>query len=160
MLGVSDLTLQPLHSATTDALHTHTQHPLSALPVRAPLHEIRASVARGEWRALYLWKEGQAVPAHQALCPHTCAMIGQFVEGSPHVSSAIDRSAVMQGTGLGYCYLSLLQPGTVIQPHCGPTNLRLRVHLGLCCDDSYVLIWMFSYFGSVDSIACSGRKSR
>lgn len=137
VLGVSDVTLQPLESALPDTTSTPTSHPLTALPVRTPLHEIRASVARGEWRALYLWKEGQAVPAHHALCPHTCAVIGQFVEHSNHVL-ATDDCAVMQGTGLGYVYVSLLQPGTVIQPHCGPTNLRLRVHLGLSCDDQCV----------------------
>jgi aspartyl/asparaginyl beta-hydroxylase (cupin superfamily) len=140
VLGVSDVTLQPLESSTTDTTATDIAHPLTALPVRTPLHEIRASVARGEWRALYLWKEGQAVPAHHALCPHTTAVIGQFVEHGEHVTSTapIDQSPVMQGTGLGYVYVSLLQPGTVIQSHCGPTNLRLRVHLGLSCDDSYV----------------------
>lgn len=131
MLGVSDVTLQPLESAPSDTTNTTNTHPLTALPVRTPLHEIRASVARGEWRALYLWREGQAVPAHQALCPHTCAVIGQFIE---HESASPAQSVVMQGTGLGYVYVSLLQPGTVIQPHCGPTNLRLRVHLGLSCD--------------------------
>jgi len=32
-------------------------------------------------------------------------------------------------------YFSALAPGTFIRPHCGPSNLRLRCHLGLCVPD-------------------------
>jgi len=34
---------------------------------------------------------------------------------------------------LGVCdaYISRLTPGTHIKPHCGPTNLRIRTHLGI-----------------------------
>lgn len=32
---------------------------------------------------------------------------------------------------LGSAFFSLLAPGARLRPHCGPTNARLRAHLGL-----------------------------
>jgi hypothetical protein len=32
---------------------------------------------------------------------------------------------------LGSAFFSLLSPGARLRPHCGPTNARLRAHLGL-----------------------------
>ena len=31
----------------------------------------------------------------------------------------------------GSAYFSALTPGARLRPHCGPTNVRLRVHVGL-----------------------------
>ena len=31
----------------------------------------------------------------------------------------------------GHAFLSVLEPGTHILPHCGPSNYRLRIQLGL-----------------------------
>jgi aspartate beta-hydroxylase len=35
------------------------------------------------------------------------------------------------GTPFGYAFFSKLHPDSTIQPHTAPTNLRLRIHLGL-----------------------------
>ena len=32
---------------------------------------------------------------------------------------------------MGSAYFSVLTPGARLRPHCGPTNVRLRVHIGL-----------------------------
>ena len=32
---------------------------------------------------------------------------------------------------MGSAYFSVLTPGARLRPHCGPTNIRLRVHIGL-----------------------------
>ena len=32
---------------------------------------------------------------------------------------------------LGSAYFSFMRPGTLLKAHCGPTNARLRCHLGL-----------------------------
>ena len=32
---------------------------------------------------------------------------------------------------VGSCFFSRMQPGTHLRAHCGPTNLRLRVHIGM-----------------------------
>lgn len=34
----------------------------------------------------------------------------------------------------GAVYLSIMEPGTQVRPHCGPSNLRLRYHLALEAD--------------------------
>ena len=43
--------------------------------------------------------------------------------------SALRRDAT--SCSLGSAYFSLLRPHTRLKPHCGPTNARLRAHLGL-----------------------------
>jgi len=38
---------------------------------------------------------------------------------------------IASGCALGYVYFSVLTPGSHIASHCGPSNVRLRAHLGL-----------------------------
>ena len=38
----------------------------------------------------------------------------------------------------GAAYFSVLSPGARLRPHCGPTNIRLRVHVGLSVPDGNV----------------------
>ena len=57
--------------------------------------------------------------------PYTCGLLGSM----PEIST----------TAIGDVKFSLMQPGTVVRPHTGPTNRRVRVHLGLdvppgCCE--------------------------
>ena len=42
-----------------------------------------------------------------------------------------DQSVNPGGCAFGSAYLSRLAPGTVIRPHCGPCNARLRVSVGI-----------------------------
>ncbi len=73
-------------------------------------------VDAGGWNVLYLHSLGSRVEANCALCPETV----QAVE-----------DAIGQSCAMGLVYLSAMAPGTRLAPHCGHTNARLRVHLGL-----------------------------
>lgn len=70
---------------------------------------------RGSWRTSQLSILGQGIEENRRLCPATTAVVDSIAE----------RSAT------GHVYFSALEPGTVFHPHCGETNVRLRVHLGL-----------------------------
>lgn len=74
-------------------------------------------VQEGLWQQLVLFENGQKVKGGCLKAPRTC----QIVESFPEALS-IQRGQVK---------FSLLQPGTWIHPHTGPTNCRLRAHLGL-----------------------------
>ena len=49
----------------------------------------------------------------------------------PHTASTIASRPEFNTVFLGTSFFSRLLPGTHIEPHCGPSNLRLRCHLGL-----------------------------
>jgi aspartyl/asparaginyl beta-hydroxylase (cupin superfamily) len=36
---------------------------------------------------------------------------------------------------VGFVYFSMMVPGTMIKPHCGPVNTRIRYHLTLSHDE-------------------------
>ena len=40
----------------------------------------------------------------------------------------------------GSAFFSLLRPGTHLRSHCGPTNARLRVHLGIAVPEGPCMI--------------------
>lgn len=69
-------------------------------------------IYRGKWTVFGLYKFGERVDEHCALCPKTTAL----VEAIP---------------GLVTAGFSSLAPGTHITPHVGYTNEVLRCHLGL-----------------------------
>ena len=55
-------------------------------------------------------------------------------DGAPQTCAALSALAALTAGGLssqGQIKFSLLRPGTHILPHTGPTNARLRLHLGL-----------------------------
>jgi len=72
-------------------------------------------VERGAWRTFPLYDRGARDEAVARACPVTT----QLVESIPGATSA------------GLAYFSAMEPRTRIRPHCGPTNSRLRCHLGL-----------------------------
>lgn len=72
-------------------------------------------VDRGHWNVLYFHSAGRRVEDGHRLCPRTAAIL----EAIPGVGDA------------GQVYLSVLSGGTHIAAHCGPTNTRLRCHLGI-----------------------------
>ena len=61
--------------------------------------------------------QGIADSANCKLVPTVC----KLVEDLPEVASMV----------FGDVKLSIVQPGTHIAAHCGPTNMKLRLHLGL-----------------------------
>ena len=69
----------------------------------------------GNWDVLFLYERGKR---NDDVCKRL-----------PTLSAIIDRYAIKGLAGLSY--LSRLKPHTAIASHCGPTNLRLRCHLGL-----------------------------
>ncbi|CAG9769531.1 unnamed protein product [Ceutorhynchus assimilis] len=71
----------------------------------------------GTWKQLELFARGQKFSKNCARSPVTCGIIQNFVDAS--------------GCRRGQSKFSVMHPGTHVWPHCGPTNCRLRVHLGL-----------------------------
>ena len=49
----------------------------------------------------------------------------------PQTCFHLSRISMETGVPVHKAILSVMQPGAHIQPHCGPTNARLRVHLAL-----------------------------
>lgn len=72
----------------------------------------------GSWDVFHLINQGSAVPENQALCPQTMNIINSL-------------STSMKKNVFGNVMFSVLRPGTEITPHYGPTNIRLRCHLGI-----------------------------
>ena len=92
----------------------------SADAAAAAAFAARGSEGGGGWGGLYLWNQGLEDRANLASCPATAAAL-----------SALGGGVLLRGCSLGFAFFSVLRPGTVIRPHCGSTNLRLRAHLAL-----------------------------
>lgn len=72
---------------------------------------------KGDWKQYVLYIRGQKNKDNCAKVPKTCALI--------------DRISAAKTNKRGQVKFSVIHPGTHIWPHCGPTNCRLRAHLGL-----------------------------
>ncbi|XP_038161650.1 aspartyl/asparaginyl beta-hydroxylase isoform X2 [Cyprinodon tularosa] len=72
---------------------------------------------KGEWGQYTLWQQGKRVGNACQGVPKTCALMDRFPE-----ATSCKR---------GQIKFSVMQPGTHVWPHTGPTNCRLRMHLGL-----------------------------
>lgn len=79
----------------------------------------------GEWKQLELYSRGREVTENCRKCPFTCKIVSQFLDA--------------KNCRRGQVKFSLLHPGSHIWPHCGPTNCRLRSHLGLKVPDNTFL---------------------
>jgi aspartate beta-hydroxylase len=77
-------------------------------------------MGRAGWDIFPFYERGRRNEANCALCP----TITRIIEGSNTVR-----------TLAGLLYVSKLRPGMHIQPHIGPTNMRLRCHLGINIPD-------------------------
>lgn len=75
----------------------------------------RGLTTRGAWRKVPLWSHGKAHEEHLARCPRTAATLA----GLPLCRA------------LGMAYFSQISGGTDVKAHFGPTNARIRYHLGL-----------------------------
>eukprot|EP01127_Copromyxa_protea_P008953 TRINITY_DN2073_c0_g1_i3.p1 TRINITY_DN2073_c0_g1~~TRINITY_DN2073_c0_g1_i3.p1 ORF type:complete len:212 (+),score=29.13 TRINITY_DN2073_c0_g1_i3:77-637(+) len=79
---------------------------------------IKSSVAENSvWNTYLLVDEGKVHSENVLECPRTW--------------EALRKLPLLEGCSLGYVYVSVVQPGTFITPHCGPTNTKLRCHLPL-----------------------------
>ncbi|XP_036372764.1 aspartyl/asparaginyl beta-hydroxylase isoform X3 [Megalops cyprinoides] len=72
---------------------------------------------KGEWGQFTLWQQGKKVENSCRSVPKTCALLERYPEAT--------------GCKRGQIKYSVMQPGTHVWPHTGPTNCRLRMHLGL-----------------------------
>ncbi|CAH2285284.1 aspartyl asparaginyl beta-hydroxylase isoform X4 [Pelobates cultripes] len=72
---------------------------------------------KGDWSQYTLWQRGQKNEKSCKNSPRTCSLLERFPESS--------------GCRRGQIKYSVMHPGTHVWPHTGPTNCRLRMHLGL-----------------------------
>ncbi|XP_028904543.1 aspartate beta-hydroxylase domain-containing protein 2 [Ornithorhynchus anatinus] len=73
---------------------------------------------RGQWLTFPLVSRGVRVPRNCRRCPRTFRLLGTL------------RTCIGNNV-FGNACISVLGPGTVVAEHYGPTNVRLRCHLGL-----------------------------
>jgi hypothetical protein len=74
----------------------------------------------GDWDVVFLYERGRR---HDEVCA-ACPVTTRVIEGEGAMRTAA-----------GLIYVSRMRPGTHIQPHRGPTNLRVRCHLGIAVPD-------------------------
>uniref|UniRef100_A0A914VUX4 Aspartyl/asparaginy/proline hydroxylase domain-containing protein n=1 Tax=Plectus sambesii TaxID=2011161 RepID=A0A914VUX4_9BILA len=72
---------------------------------------------KGDWKQFTLYSKGRRHERNCAKTPRTCKVVEAFTAATKCTRGQI-KFSVMQG-------------GTRVWPHCGPTNCRLRGHLGL-----------------------------
>lgn len=72
---------------------------------------------RGDWSQFTLWQQGRKNENACKGVPKTCTLLEKFSETT--------------GCRRGQIKYSIMHPGTHVWPHTGPTNCRLRMHLGL-----------------------------
>ncbi|KAI8128539.1 Aspartyl/asparaginyl beta-hydroxylase [Lucilia cuprina] len=72
---------------------------------------------KGDWKQFELYARGEQRRENCLQAPITCSLIEQF--------------PAARGCRRGQVKFSVMHPGTHIWPHCGPSNCRLRAHLGL-----------------------------
>ncbi|CAK6984724.1 aspartyl/asparaginyl beta-hydroxylase, partial [Scomber scombrus] len=72
---------------------------------------------KGEWGQYTLWQQGRKAGSACQTVPKTCSLLERYSEAT--------------GCKRGQIKFSVMQPGTHVWPHTGPTNCRLRMHLGL-----------------------------
>ncbi|XP_069678122.1 dentin sialophosphoprotein isoform X2 [Periplaneta americana] len=71
----------------------------------------------GNWQQFELYARGRRIAANCGKTPYTCQLISEF--------------PAARDCRRGQVKFSVMQAGTHVWPHCGPTNCRLRSHLGL-----------------------------
>ncbi|XP_054478490.1 aspartyl/asparaginyl beta-hydroxylase isoform X2 [Anoplopoma fimbria] len=94
-----------------EALNVMDQNTGSFVPEEENLRE------KGEWGQYTIWQQGKKV--------------GNACQGVPKTCSLLERYSEATGCKRGQIKFSVMQPGTHVWPHTGPTNCRLRMHLGL-----------------------------
>jgi aspartate beta-hydroxylase len=118
-----DLEVQPFYDAQelplVRDLEAHAPEILTEALALEPLgfqDEAEPILRRGTWSVMFLYERGRRNEEHCRRAPVTAAII--------------ERHRTHRTIG-GLAYFSNLAPNTYVSPHYGPTNLRIRVHLGL-----------------------------
>jgi aspartyl/asparaginyl beta-hydroxylase (cupin superfamily) len=109
----------PLANYLRTHFHAIREEILALEPAR--FHPESERIGRtGEWDVLFLYERGRRRDEVCAACPVT--------------TEGIEAHGAMR-TMAGLIYVSRMRAGTHISPHRGPTNLRLRCHLGVKVPD-------------------------
>jgi len=77
----------------------------------------RRQLADGDWNIFELCSHGHMNTSNAILAPGTVRVLGRMPEATSHRN--------------GLVYFSVLHPHVHVSAHCGPTNSRIRIHLGL-----------------------------
>jgi len=77
----------------------------------------RKQLTTGDWNIVDLWSNGSLNPRNAIRAPVTAALL------------AADDDVVTGESTLAY--FSVVAPHSHVEPHCGPTNARIRIHLGI-----------------------------
>ena len=99
-------------------LHSAEFAPYVDFPPGTPIDEWAPLNRSRDWTVYTLWHDGAPVPAHQAACPKTSAVLARL--------PLCDVPDYAPGA-----YFSVLKPRTRLPPHTGTTNTRSIVHLPL-----------------------------
>src|SRR5262249_49486050 len=75
--------------------------------------EFTAAELQGGWNVFYFRWSGRDVKRGQVLCPQTARILASLPD---YANDAL---------------FSALNPGVQVRPHCGPTNVTVKLHLGL-----------------------------
>ena len=90
------------------------------------------NTANGEWAVFHLINQGCFVKANCDRCPKTFDILKKLVCAMSNSKNLFANAS-----------FSVVQSGTDIAPHYGPTNVRIRCHLGLKVSDpqsSYITV--------------------
>ncbi|ESO95209.1 hypothetical protein LOTGIDRAFT_144765, partial [Lottia gigantea] len=71
----------------------------------------------GDWKLFTLYRQGRKIEANCRKVPKTCALLEKIPDATSNKRGQIK--------------FSVMHPGVHVWPHCGPTNCRLRAHVGL-----------------------------
>jgi aspartyl/asparaginyl beta-hydroxylase (cupin superfamily) len=85
----------------------------------------RLPISDGDWNIFELISASQPSATSKLLAPRTT----QILMNLPEVTTNPN----------GLAYFSVLSPGVHIATHCGPTNSRIRIHLGLLAPEGAVM---------------------
>jgi aspartate beta-hydroxylase len=120
------LTAKPFHDAAAfpivadlERLAPEIAREVRSLPASNFQDELEDIERKGRWSVLFVLEMGRRNEEVLARCPATRSILER---------AHVDRLLAAQA---GSMYFSRLDPGTKVAPHRGPTNLRLRCHLGL-----------------------------
>jgi aspartate beta-hydroxylase len=127
-LGVyPDLDSQPWHDPTdfpvTRYLEAHFEEIREEILALEPsrFHRESERIDRsGDWDVAFFYERGRRR--------------GEVCEACPVTTAGIENPETVR-TLAGLIYVSRMRPGTHISPHRGPTNLRVRCHLGITVPD-------------------------
>jgi len=86
--------------------------------IREAMPDTEGLTSEGEWSELNLFFQGRRFDKNIEVLPKTSQIIKQYI---PEAVSMVK----------GATKLSLMRPGTVLKIHSGPSNARIRIHLGI-----------------------------